>query len=257
VAYADFVTAMMALFIVLWIVGQSKAVKEAVAAYFTDPAAFSQGSKGVLKHGGASMAPAGPAKPTLPPPDSPPNDRAILEATRRALLEEVHRRAHLMELEKHLKIEMTGEGLRIELVETPEGVFFDVGSARVKPRTRELLTIMARELGKLPNSIMLEGHTDARPYVGGPDYSNWELAVNRANAARRILDIQGLRPDQVARVVGYADRRLANPADPLDAANRRVSITVLFSAEPARTTDGRQPAGRDINGANAGTAHGG
>ncbi len=228
VAYADFVTAMMALFIVLWIVGQSKSVKEAVAAYFKDPTVFQSGAPSILKGGPTPEM-------RLPPPPAPnPDvarrdaDRVALEATAAALREQIHGQVHLAKLEDKVKIEIVDEGLRIELVETAQGVFFDVGSARIKPTTLEILGLIGGEVGKLPNHVMLEGHTDSRPYVGPPSYTNWELSADRANAARRILDNNGLRPDQVASVVGYADRRLANRSDPLDAANRRISIIVRF-----------------------------
>jgi chemotaxis protein MotB len=236
VAYADFVTAMMALFIVLWIVGQGKPVREAVAAYFKDPTIFS-GSPGVLKGGAGSagaisMSPGAPS----PPPSGPggttetstKGDRATLEATAAFLREQIHRDAKLISLEDKIKIELTEEGLRIQLLETTQGAFFDVGSAQVKPATKEVLGMIAQEVGKLPNDVILEGHTDSRPYVGLPSYSNWELSADRANAARRILDTSGLRAAQVASVVWYADRRLAKHSDPLDSSNRRISITVHF-----------------------------
>jgi chemotaxis protein MotB len=243
VAYADFVTAMMALFIVLWIVGQSKAVKDAVAAYFTDPSAFSAGAASVLKGGagvGAPVSPVAPKAPVAAPSGDVRNaklhdsDREALEATATALREQIHHEGHLAGLEDKIKIELVDEGLRIQLVETNQGIFFDVGSAKIKPATHEILGIIGREVGKLPNDVGLEGHTDSRPYVGLPSYTNWELSADRANAARRILDASGLRPDQVASVVGYADRHLANRADPLDAANRRISIIVRFQKQAVK-----------------------
>jgi chemotaxis protein MotB len=232
VAYADFVTAMMALFIVLWIVGQSKSVKDAVSSYFKDPTAFQTGAASVLKGGAGAGA---PMAPKTPPPattegsgTSTDADRRALEATATALREQIHSAGHLARLEDKVKIEIVDEGLRIQLVETTQGIFFDVGSAKVKSGTQEILALIGREVGKLPNDVVLEGHTDSRPYVGPPSYTNWELSTDRANAARRILDGAGLRPAQVATVVGYADRRLANRSDPLDSANRRISIIVRF-----------------------------
>jgi chemotaxis protein MotB len=242
VAYADFVTAMMALFIVLWIVGQSKSVKEAVAAYFKDPSVFQSGAASVLKGGSGAGAPVGPKTPAAPMPPPEPQrtsrdaDRDALEATAAVLREQIHQQAHLARLEDKVKIELAEEGLRIQLVETTQGIFFDVGSAKIKPATQEILGLIGREVGRLPNDVVLEGHTDSRPYVGLPSYTNWELSADRANAARRVLDNSGLRPAQVASVVGYADRRLVNRSDPLDAANRRISIIVRFqkSAEAVR-----------------------
>jgi chemotaxis protein MotB len=235
VAYADFVTAMMALFIVLWIVGQSKSVKEAVAAYFKDPTVFQSGAATILKGGSGTTAPSRPAPPAPPAPParsegggSGERDRAALEATAGVLKKLIHKETQLTTLEDKIKIELAEEGLRIQLVESAQGIFFDVGSARIKPATHQLLGLIAHEVGKLPNRVALEGHTDSRPYTGQPSYSNWELSADRANAARRILDGSGLRSEQVASVVGYADRRLANPKDAMDAANRRISIIVQY-----------------------------
>lgn len=237
VAYADFVTAMMALFIVLWIVGQSKSVKEAVAAYFKDPTAFKAGAASVLKGGAGVGAPMGATISGTPPRsegdgNSRAADREALEAIATTLREQIHREGHLSQLEDKVKIELVEEGLRIQLVETTQGIFFDVGSARVKPATQDILALIGREVGKLPNDVLIEGHTDSRPYVGAPSYTNWELSGDRANSARRILTGNGLRQEQVASVVGYADRQLANQADPLDSANRRISIIVRFRKAP-------------------------
>jgi chemotaxis protein MotB len=246
VAYADFVTAMMALFIVLWIVGQSKSVKDAVAGYFKNPTGFHRGAPSILQGG------AGPGAPLSPPGAVPPGsmnseikeqaERTLLETTAASLREKIHHETHLAILEDKIKIELVEEGLRIQLVETNQGVFFDVGSATVKPATREILGMIAQEVGRLPNDVLVEGHTDSRPYAGLPNYTNWELSADRANAARRILDGSGLRPQQTAQVVGYADRHLANVADPLDASNRRISIIVRFKS---RRSDGNGAAAGD------------
>jgi chemotaxis protein MotB len=236
VAYADFVTAMMALFIVLWIVGQSKSVKDAVAAHFKDPTVLLQGSSGILKGGGPSPVPA-PSSPAPPPPPAPAKgdaDRSSLEAAEKSLKERIHRQVHLAKLEEKIVIEIIEDGLRIQLMETTQGVFFDVGSARIKPATQEILGMVAAEISRLPNDVVIEGHTDSRPYVGQPNYSNWELSADRANAARRILTGSGLKAEQVASVVGFADRHPAIREDPLDAANRRISITVRFRDPPSR-----------------------
>ena len=238
VAYADFVTAMMALFIVLWIVGQSKEIKDAVAAHFKDPSVIHKGSGSVLKGG------AGPGGSVMPPPPTKPPegdaqakekaDRTMLETTAVTLREKIHRETHLANLEKRITIDVVEDGLRVQLLETSQGVFFDVGSATVSPATREILGIVAQEIRRLPNEIAVEGHTDSRPYAGAPNYSNWELSADRANAARRILEANGIPFEKIAHVVGYADRRLVNRADPYEAANRRISIIVRFQTKPPR-----------------------
>lgn len=238
VAYADFVTAMMALFIVLWIVGQSKEVKDAVAAHFKDPSAIHKGSASVLKGGagpGGSVTPAPPMKP--PEGDAQAREKAertMLEATAAALREKIHRETHLASFEKRITIDVVDDGLRVQLLETSQGVFFDVGSATVSPATREILGIIAQEIRRLPNEVAVEGHTDSRPYAGAPNYSNWELSADRANASRRILEASGLPSEKIAHVVGYADRHLANRADPYEAANRRISIIVRFQTKGRR-----------------------
>src|ERR1019366_933052 len=108
------------------------------------------------------------------------------------------------------------------------GTVFDSGSAALNKSGQEMLTLLAVELGKVPNRVSVEGHTDAKPYTGKGSYSNWELSADRANAARRLMQQSGLRGDQVSQVRGFADQRLRNPKDPLDASNRRVSIIVQY-----------------------------
>src|SRR5207244_3084556 len=121
---------------------------------------------------------------------------------------------------------ITPDGLRIELLDGPEPVFFESGSATCKPRTLALLRLISREVGKLPNAVAVEGHTDARPYPGGAGgYSNWELSADRANSARKAM-VSSLHHDQVTEVRGYADRNLRRPDDPFHFSNRRVSILV-------------------------------
>jgi len=134
----------------------------------------------------------------------------------------------LEKLRKNVEMTVTAEGLRIELLESAGGTFFDSGSATLNQSGRELVTLLAVELGKVPNHISVEGHTDAKPYSGKSSYSNWELSADRANAARRLMQQAGLRGDQVSQVRGFADQRLRTAKDPLDPSNRRVSIIVQY-----------------------------
>jgi chemotaxis protein MotB len=143
-----------------------------------------------------------------------------------------------------VEITVSNEGLRIELVDNSSGLFFDVGSARLKPETVQMLGRIAGEIGKLPNRVILEGYTDARPYVT-PNYSNWELSVDRANAARKVMSENGLQKNQVHAVRGFADQRLRRPENPMDFSNRRVSILVPplpIAAPPAKEASGTSPA---------------
>ena len=236
VAYADFVTAMMALFIVLWIVGQSKEVKESVSKYFTDPVAFSDKAKA---SGGTGIlpehAPPG-AQADLPQvvlmSKKQNGDLKQLEEEKKKIEEIIRKTPAFDKFKEQIEIKVSEEGLRIELVDNSSGLFFDVGSARLKKETIQLLGIVAAEVGKLPNRVSVEGYTDARPYVT-ENYSNWELSVDRANAARKILAESGLRKGQVQEVRGFADQRLRRPEDPMDFSNRRVSILVPALPAPA------------------------
>jgi chemotaxis protein MotB len=121
---------------------------------------------------------------------------------------------------------LTPEGLRIELLETETGTFFDVGAPAPNANGKELLSLLAHELGKLPNNLSIEGHTDAKPYTRGREYGNWELSTDRANAARRLMQHDGVRDDQVTQVRGYADQMPRKKDEPLAASNRRISVIV-------------------------------
>ena len=210
VAYADFVTAMMALFIVLWLMNTSKPVQEAVAGYFRDPSGTAN-KRGVDQKGSGQNF-------TLTKDDMPKLKEKLEKA--------VERLDNFDKLKKQIEITITPEGLRIELMETASGTFFDLGNIQPNQAGTELLELLAAELGKLPNKISIEGHTDSKPYASDVRYSNWELSVDRANAARRLMQEHGIREDQVAQVRGYADQQLRRKEDPLDPSNRRISVIV-------------------------------
>ncbi len=234
VAYADFVTAMMALFIVLWIMGQSQAVRQNVAQYFKNPGLL-PGAQGLLETsdlGGDMPTPGHSQELQTPSPITPDLASQVgsLEAVKKRISEIIAQLPELSRLKDQVALEITDEGLRIELLDKENSNFFDLGSANLKPETKEVLRIIARELGKLPNHVGLEGHTDSRPY-GTKNYTNWELSADRANAARRLMEDAGVKPGQVVSVRGCADRQLRNPKDPLDFQNRRVSIMVMFQGQ--------------------------
>jgi chemotaxis protein MotB len=219
VAYADFVTAMMAFFLVMWIVGQKPEVKAAVAGYFRDPGAF-DGGRGVLPGVEGTAA-------VTPEPPSPEAATAALEKAAEELRDAVASRPEFAAIADRIEISVTDEGLRIELREAPDDGFFASGSAEMKPQTVELLRIIGSELGQISNKVAVEGHTDSRPYPSPTDgYTNWELSADRANAARRVLVKSGLKAGQVEAVRGYADTRLRTAQDPLNPSNRRISIIV-------------------------------
>ena len=137
-------------------------------------------------------------------------------------------------LKSHVEMTVTSEGLRIELTESAAGTFFDSGSPKLKTDGRELLLALAQELGKLPNKISMEGHTDSKPYSGVRPYGNWELSTDRANTARRLMEGNGLHPGQVVQVRGYADHKLRKPLLPEDASNRRITVIIQYLVNPAQ-----------------------
>ena len=212
VAYADFVTAMMALFIVLWLLSSSsKQTQVAISGYFKDPS-------GTANRAGTNLAGTGETIPIAKP------DMAHLKEILQKRIQSI---ADLERLNKNIEITVTSEGLRIELIESEKGTFFESGSAALNNNGQEMIELLAAELGKVPNDISIEGHTDAKPFTGKNLYSNWELSSDRANAARRLMQKPtGLRGDQVKQVRGFADQRLRNLKDPLDPSNRRISIIV-------------------------------
>jgi chemotaxis protein MotB len=221
VAYADFVTALMSLFIVLWLMSSSEEVKKAVAGYFNDP-------KGTGKLLGTTLSGTGK---TMAPQDST-NE---LEKLKDKLEAEIKARKELQKLSKQIEITITPEGLRIELIEGKDGTFYEIGSAKLSSSGQALLSLLGKELKTLPNSLLIEGHTDATPYSSDSGYSNWDLSADRANAARRLLQQDGVRTDQVTQVRGYADQMLRDKNNPNDPSNRRISILVKNDIESVPT----------------------
>jgi chemotaxis protein MotB len=147
---------------------------------------------------------------------------------KQALENSVRQMAKFDQFKNQIEMTVTAEGLRIELLETGVGTFFDSGSSVPSQNGKDLLVKLAQELGKLPNKISIEGHTDSKPFAGKSNYGNWELSADRANAARRLMQDSGLRDDQVTQVRGYADQKLRKPGDPLDPSNRRISVIVQY-----------------------------
>jgi chemotaxis protein MotB len=216
VAYADFVTAMMALFIVLWLLSSSERVQKTVGGYFRDP-------RGKGRMVGTTVAGAGEAIQVKV--DDMESLKKKIEKVMSREMKDFDR------LKDFVNITITEEGLRIELVESAGGMFFDSGSALPSEAGAAIFAKLAQEVGALPNLVVIEGHTDAKPFSEHREYSNWELSADRANAARRLMMSHGLRADQVAQVRGYADQHLRKPEAPEDPSNRRISI-LIKRAEP-------------------------
>jgi chemotaxis protein MotB len=235
VAYADFVTALMAFFLVMWLVGQSQEVKRAVAGYFRDPGSFDHAkSDGPIPGGQAGLDPDALLRPAQTPPTEAmlEEERASLEQTAARTRQLLAEAPDLKDLNKQIEVQVTRDGLRIELLEAERQTFFASGSSALAPGTERVLSLIARELGKLKNSVVIEGHTDSRPYSTADVYSNWELSADRANAARRVMERTGLAAGQVRGVRGYADRHLRVTQAPLDPRNRRVSVIVEHMWRP-------------------------
>jgi chemotaxis protein MotB len=222
VAYADFVTAMMALFIVLWLLNSNGKVKRAVAGYFNDP-------RSEHKETGAQNA--GDA-------ENLPVDKQNVEKLKERIQKAILDQKDLEKLAKQVEVTITPEGLRIELIEGKNSTFFQSGSAKLSTTGQELLGMLAGQLKTLPNHLLLEGHTDAQPYSADAMYTNWELSADRANAARRVLQEDGVGMSQISQVRGYADQLLRVKADPLDPTNRRISLIVQWVQAGQTAKDG-------------------
>ena len=227
VAYADFVTAMMALFIVLWLMNSSKQIQEAVGGYFKDPTGTSRKVGSDMQGSGQNFT------------VSKDNMGDLKEQLQRAIREV----PNIEKLKNHIDMTVTNEGLRIELMESASGTFFESGSSKPNGDGKDILITLAHELGKIPNKIYVEGHTDAKPYSQNSSYTNWELSADRANATRRLIQQNGVNSGQVTQVRGFADQSLRKPDVPLDPSNRRVSMIVQYLAK--KPVEDSEPAAKE------------
>ncbi|WP_321470759.1 flagellar motor protein MotB [uncultured Paludibaculum sp.] len=227
VAYADFVTAMMALFIVLWLLNSNQKIQKAVGGYFNDP-------KGQGKMVGSTKSASGEGMSVSK--EDMANLKQRIEAAMKKEIKDFDK------LREFVEITVTEEGLRVELMESAKSTFFERGRPEPTSDGKEVLTMLASQLAHLKNRLVIEGHTDAKPF-GTPDgYCNWELSSDRANAARRLMVSQGVNPHQIAQVRGFADQRLRNKQEPEADSNRRVSVIVRFEddlgPDPAKAAQG-------------------
>ncbi|GAB3420666.1 flagellar motor protein MotB [Massilia agilis] len=248
IAYADFVTAMMAFFLLMWLIGSTtKGDLEGIAQYFKTPlkVAMSGGSgsgdsSSILQGGGKDLTKRdGQVKRGDVPADKKTYDlaaaKAALEREENGRLQSLKGRIEmtietnpaLKKFKNQLLLDITSEGLRIQVVDEKNRPMFQLAKAELEPYTREILRTIGAVLNDVPNKIGLSGHTDATPYMMETGYSNWELSADRANASRRELVIGGMKDDKVLRVVGLASAAPLNRQDPFDPINRRISIIVL------------------------------
>ena len=220
VAFADFVTAMMALFMVMWLMAAKEETRDAIAGYFSDPKGFGE------KYGNGQAL----------------GGIAVDGQSPESLAEQIHKAMESVPefapLEEQMAMSVTAEGLRIELLENEKGTFFQSGSPTPSRFGKETLSVIGKELAKLPNNLIIEGHTDSRPFRGRRNYSNWELSVDRANSARRLLLANGLVSERVVGVRGFADVQLRKADDPEHPSNRRISLIVKYDDQPLPGPDG-------------------
>lgn len=264
IAYADFVTAMMAFFLLMWLLGSTtKGDLKGIAEYFATPLKVAmQGGSGsgdatsVLQGGGtdltriAGQVKAGQTK-TEKKTYDPRAMQAELERKEREKLDELKKKIEkaiegnpsLHQYQKQLVLDITNEGLRIQIVDEKNRPMFDLSSAELKPYMRDILREIGRSLNEVDNRISLSGHTDAKPFAGGDKgIGNWELSASRANASRRELIAGGMAETKVIRVVGQASTVLFDAQDPFNPSNRRIGIVVLNKkTEEAILRDGKLP----------------
>ena len=292
VALADFVTAMMAFFLLMWLLeATTEEQLGAIAEYFRNPSAVEgasatpssspsiQGPGGasdsMIEFGGTMDVPKG--RDGEPWKKSSPEElerlareleRKRLEELMAQLKAALERSQALKPFKDQLLLDITPEGLRIQIVDKENRPMFDLGSAQLKSYTVKILHELAKFINEVPNRISISGHTDARPYVKREDYSNWELSTDRANAARRELVRGGMDPKKIGRIVGFASTVLFDKQDPYNPINRRISIIVMTkateeamrgmesahpSAGPAGRGSGNRPAPKETTaGAKAG-----
>lgn len=229
VAYADFVTAMMAFFMVMWIMGMSQETRSMVAGYFNDPLGF-------MKNQPKSRSPfaiKGSPNPKPGTTNGPSESKTPDEQLQLKEVEQQFKAAlasgdvDLKELAQHVEVKLEEEGLRIELTESAGAVFFETGSPIIRPIAKKLIAAIGPILARSGRPIIVEGHTDSAQYASQM-YNNWDLSGARALSMRRALSLAGVHNEQFVSVNGYADTRLKNPANPYHFSNRRVTVLLPF-----------------------------
>ncbi|HKS14664.1 MAG TPA: flagellar motor protein MotB [Pseudomonas sp.] len=258
IAFADFATAMMAFFLVLWLLSTATPEQKlSIAGYFKDPIGFSEsGTPYVIDLGGSpELSPEKTINPEVKTESSPETsiqidqekvenmaeqvERERLELLLQELQNKVEENPELQKFKDQILFEITQDGLRIQIMDAENRPMFDLGSARLQPYFEDILLAMADTIKAVPNKISVSGHTDAKPFAGSGGFGNWELSASRANAARRALVAGGYPDEQVARVVGYASSSLFDRKNPFNPVNRRIDIIVL-TKKAQRSIEGEQ-----------------
>lgn len=275
IAFADFATAMMAFFLVMWLMSSATPEqKKAISGYFQDPIGFTESASPYVIDLGGTPTPA-PDRTLNPEMKDAPDaadatldiesdqqasvdkdqaeslaeqvERERLELLLQELQTKVDENPELQKFKDQILFEITQDGLRIQIMDAENRPMFDLGSARLQPYFEDILLILAETIKAVPNKISVSGHTDAKPFAGSGEFGNWELSANRANAARRALVAGSYPEERVARVVGYASSALFDRNDPLNPVNRRIDIIVL-TKKAQRAIEGEQ-GGDDLDAA--------
>ena len=233
VAYADFVTAMMAFFMVMWILGMDDQTKQAIEGYFANPVGYKKGYGSGNSPVSTGSSPNSLQRTPLRMVVRSAEQRSF-EKVRQQILSKISGNDSLKALNALVDVKVTNDGLRIELVESGNGDdYFPLGSSRMKPTMMLALQLIGEELRNVQHPIIMEGHTDAAKFsTAGGSYGNWELSSDRANAARRVLESAGVSKGRITEVRGYADTQPRLLEDPMSPANRRISIMLPFSRPP-------------------------
>ncbi|WP_445940530.1 flagellar motor protein MotB [Pseudomonas sp.] len=260
IAFADFATAMMAFFMVMWLMSvATPEQKKLISGYFQDPVGFSESASPYVIDLGGTPTPApdrtlnpGPQEEQSPAEDAQADvdklqaesiaeevERERLELLLQELQNKVEENPQLQNFKDQILFEITQDGLRIQIMDAENRPMFASGSARLQPYFEDILLAMTDTIAAVPNKISVSGHNDAQPFVGRGGSGNWELSADRANAARRVLVAGGYDDGQVARVVGYASSALFDRENPLNPVNRRIDIVVL-TKKAQRAIEGAQ-----------------
>jgi len=278
IAFADFATAMMAFFLVMWLMSvATPEQKKLISGYFKDPIGFSESASPFVIDLGGSPTPAPDRtlnqqvddqtegeeveiEPAQPDPAQAEGmaeelERERLELLLQELQNKVEENPQLQRFKDQILFEITQDGLRIQIIDAENRPMFASGSAHLQPYFEDILLALSDTIKAVPNKISISGHTDAKPFAGDGEFGNWELSANRANAARRTLIAGGYDEAQVARVVGYASSALFDRDDPLNPVNRRIDIVVL-TKKAQRAIEGEQDGAADAEaeGADGATA---
>ncbi|EWC39229.1 flagellar motor protein MotB [Stutzerimonas stutzeri] len=256
IAFADFATAMMAFFLVMWLMGSATPEqKRLISGYFQDPIGFTESaSPHVIDLGGTpTPSPDRTLNQELEPSQSQAQvdsdqvqtlaeqiERERLDLLLQELQNKVDENPELQKFKDQILFEITQDGLRIQIMDAENRPMFALGSAQLQPYFEDILLALVDTIAAVPNKISISGHTDAKPYAGRGDFGNWELSAGRANAARRTLVAGGYPEEQIARVVGYASSALFDRKDPFNPVNRRIDILVL-TKKAQRSIEGEQP----------------